>query len=76
MFNVWATVSTIVHLPRMFPPTDILFEKRIGLVSMDLLYIIFAYYTQDNEQECSGLDSPCGVWAVDEPLASCVMVQV
>ena len=27
MSTVWATVSTIVHLPRMFPPTDFLFEK-------------------------------------------------
>ena len=54
MSNVWATtiVSTIVHLFRMFPPTGFLFEKRIGLVTMDLLYIIFAYYTQDNQQEC------------------------
>ena len=46
MFNVWATVFTIVHLPRMFPPTDL--KKRIGLVSIYLLYIIFTYYTQDN----------------------------
>ena len=43
MSNVWATVFTIVHLPRMFPPTGFLFEKRIGLVTMDLLYIIFTY---------------------------------
>ena len=27
MSTVWATVSTIVHLPRMFPPMDFLFEK-------------------------------------------------
>ena len=26
-------------------------KKRIGLVSMDLLYIIFTYYTQRNQQE-------------------------
>ena len=50
MSNAWATVSTIVHLPRIFPPTDFLFEKRIGLVSMDRLYIMFTYYTQDNQQ--------------------------
>ena len=52
MFNVWSAVSTVVHLPRMFPPTDFLFEKRIGLVSMALLYIILTNYTQDNQQEC------------------------
>ena len=37
--------------PRMFPPTDFLLEKRIELVAIDL-YIIFTYYTQDNQQEC------------------------
>ena len=51
MCNVWATVSTIVNRPRMFPPTDF-FKKRIGQVFMDLLYIIFTHYTQDNQQEC------------------------
>ena len=29
MFNVWATVSTIVHLLRMIPPMDFLFEKQM-----------------------------------------------
>ena len=57
MFNVWDTVSTIVHFPRMFPPTDFLFEKRLGLVSMDLLYIMFTYYTQDNHPECFRLSN-------------------
>ena len=52
MSNIWATVSTIVQLSGMFPPTDFLFEKRIGLVSMDFLYIIFTYYTQENWQGC------------------------
>ena len=54
MSNVWATVFTIVQLLRMFQPTDFLFEKRNGLVSMDLLYIIFTHYTHDNQQECFG----------------------
>ena len=49
MLNVRVTVSTIVNLPKMFLPKDFLFEKRIGLVSMDLLYIIFTYYTHDNQ---------------------------
>ena len=52
MFNIWATASTIDHLPGMFPPTDFPFEKPIEPVSMDLLYIIFTYHTQDNQQEC------------------------
>ena len=47
IFNVWATVATICP-----PPTDFLFEKRIGLLSMDLLCITFTYHTQDNQQEC------------------------
>ena len=29
--NVWATVSTIFHLPRMFLPMDFLIEKFIFL---------------------------------------------
>ena len=37
----------------MFAPTDFLFGKRIGLVSVDHLSIIFTYYTLDNQQECS-----------------------
>ena len=57
IWNAWATVSTTVHPPRMFPPTDFLFEKRIGLVSMGLLYIILTYYTQVNQQECFGLSN-------------------
>ena len=38
-------------------PTDFLFEKRIRIVSMDLIYIIFTYYTQDNKQECIKLSN-------------------
>ena len=56
-FNVWATVFTIVHLPRMFPPTDFLFRKRIVLVSMGFLYSIFTHHTQDNQQECFWLSN-------------------
>ena len=51
-FNVWVNVFTIIQLLRMFPPTDCLSEKRIGLVSMKLLYIAFTYYTQHNEHDC------------------------
>ena len=40
------------------------FEKRIELVSIDLLYFIFTFYAQDNQQKYLSLatDSPCGVW--------------
>ena len=62
----------------MFPLTDFLFEKRIGLVSTDLLYIIFTYYTQDNQQglfhQAWQLILLVVFGAVDESLASCVMV--
>ena len=57
-FNVWATVPAIVYLPRMFPPKDFLSEKtKIGLVSMDLIYVIFTCYTQDNQQGCNRLSN-------------------
>ena len=41
--NVWATVSIIAHLSWMIQPTGFHFEKRIGLVTMDLLYTIFTW---------------------------------
>ena len=47
MSNVWATVSTIVYLPRVFPPTDFRLEIRIALDSMDISDIIFVYFTGD-----------------------------
>ena len=56
-FNVWATISTIVHLPRMFLRMDFCFETQIGLASMDLLCIILTYYTQDDKQECFRLSN-------------------
>ena len=44
---------------------------------MDLLYIIFTYYTQDYSRSVSALQLIllAVFGAVDEPLASCVMVQ-
>ena len=63
-FNVWTTVVTIVNLSRMFPPTDFLFVKRIGLVSMDLilsyLHTILRIICRD--VSCLTTDYPCGVW--------------
>ena len=47
---VWVKVSTFVHLPMMFLSTDFLPEKRIVLVTMNILYIIFTYWAQDNQQ--------------------------
>ena len=43
MSNVWATVSIFVHVPRVFMSTDYLIETRIGIVTIELLYIIFTY---------------------------------
>ena len=64
----------------MFPPTDFLFEKRIGLAFMNLIYIISTYYTQVNQHECFKLAQQLIFLmvfdAVDEPLASCMMVQL
>ena len=60
---VCATVSIIIHLSRMFPFTYSLFEKRIRLVTTDLICIILTCYTIIN-RNVSGLatDSPRGVW--------------
>ena len=38
---MYGLLSVIIHLPRMFQRTDFLFGKRIGLDTMDLIYIIF-----------------------------------
>ena len=43
MSNVWVTVPTFVHLPIIFLSTDFLLERRLGAVTVDLLYITFAY---------------------------------
>ena len=75
MFHVWVTVSLIVHLPRMFPPTDILFEKkkRIGLVSIDLFISYLHTLLVIINRSVSGLatDSPCGVWG--RGLTTCLL---
>ena len=56
MFNAWAIVSTIAHL-ECFRPRAFFVKKIIGLVSIDLPYIIFTYYNQDNQQECFRLSN-------------------
>ena len=48
MINVWDTVTAFIRLRRMFLSTVLIFEKRIGLVAMYLLYIRFTYQTQVN----------------------------
>ena len=45
------------HLPRMFLCTEVLFEKLIGQVNKDILYHIFIYQTNDNQQGCSRLSN-------------------
>ena len=47
MSNVWATVSTIVNLPRMSPHMDFLFEKRMDWTSLHgtHLYHIYILYS-------------------------------
>ena len=72
-FYVWDAVSTFNHLPRMFLSTDFAFWITDwtcchGPYLHAILRII--------SRGVSGLatDSPCGVWGVDEPLASCMIV--
>ena len=50
------------HIPRMFCPRTLLFEKRTELVAMDLIFT--CYITKDNQQGSFRLatDSPCGAW--------------
>ena len=62
MSNVCANVWTIVRPHRLFTPTDFVFDKRIGLVSIDFLYIIFTYFTHDNQQECFSVSNWFAVW--------------
>ena len=38
-YNDWDNISIFVHLPRMFLFSDYRFEKRIGQIIMNLLYI-------------------------------------
>ena len=61
MCNVWATFSNIAHLPRMFP---LLFEKRIGLVTMDLFVSYLHFKLRIFSWSVSGLgnESSCDVW--------------
>ena len=47
IINVWDFVSAFIRHPSMFQSTDFLFEqKRIGLVTMDLLYTRFTNLTR------------------------------
>ena len=64
MINVWDTVSTSIHYPRIFLSTDIIFEQRIGQFTMDLFHIRFTYETQDNPQKCSGLMNWSSLWCL------------
>ena len=77
IITVWATLSILLYIcsppPLMFLSTDSPFKKRVGLVTIDFLYIIFTYQRiiisiiRIISRSVLGLatDSPCGVWAVD-----------
>ena len=66
--SVIGLVWTFVHIPGMFLSTDFIFEKRIGVVIMGLLWIIFTYLAEDNQQEsfrhsCNWIPLRClGPW--------------
>ena len=63
MFIVWATVSTIVQLPRLFPPTELL-NNGLDLFPWTSFtscpHTILKIFSRSG----SGLatDSPCDVW--------------
>ena len=63
----------------MFLSTNSLFEKKkkIGQATMDLFISDLNTKLKIVSRGVPGLvtDSACGVWAVDEPLVSCVVVQ-
>ena len=61
MFNVWATLSTIVHFPIMFPLTDFLFETRIALFTLDLLGSYLHTLLISRSVPGLEIDSPWGV---------------
>ena len=64
MMNIWDTVSTFIHLHRMFLPTDNLFEQRIGQFTLAHLYIILHNILSEINKSVPGLVtySPYGVW--------------
>ena len=70
MMMRWCNVPTSkyhpahIHLPRWFVSADNLYEKRIGQVTSDLLYMRFTYYTKDNQQGCSRLSNRFSLWCL------------
>ena len=64
MMNIWDTVSTFIHLHRMFLSTDNLFEQRIGQFTLAHLYIILHNILSEINKSVPGVvtDSPYGVW--------------
>ena len=57
-----------ICIPMMFLSADFLSEKRIWLVTMDLLYIRLTYYIQDNQQGCFRLSSWFPLWCLGTDL--------
>ena len=52
MIDVWDTVSAHIHLPKMLLSTDYLYEKRIGQVTSDLLYILNTLSPSNKRMSC------------------------
>ena len=60
----------------MYLSMEFLFEKQIGLVTMNFRYIIFTTPTHDNQQECLKLSNHFSLFgAVGEPTPSYMVVQ-
>ena len=72
-FYLWDAVSIFNHLPRMFLSTEFAFRITDWTCCHGPHLHAILRITNTG---VSGLstDSPCGVWAVDEPLASCMIV--
>ena len=60
MINVWDTVYTYIHLPRMFLSTDIFFEQRIEQFILSLFS-----YVRFIKPVIISRNIPC--WATDSP---------
>ena len=76
-FRMSQQLSTLLSPPKGVSVYDLLFEKQIGVVTKDLLYILFTYQIHADKRGVSGLatDPPCAVWAGVQPFAFGVVVK-
>ena len=76
--NAWAIVSTIVHLPRLFTPTIVLWKTDCTNYHRPPLYHIYILNSGKSAGVFQGVQMILFAvfGAVDEPLASCVVVQL